>query len=52
MTKEQYGGVLQKNSSLTPLVDAQVDKLWKNGTIAALQKKWFNIDFSKIPNLK
>lgn len=52
VTKEQYGGVLQKNSSLTPLVDAQVDKLWKNGTIAALQKKWFNIDFSKIPNLK
>ncbi len=52
VTKEQYGAVLQKNSSLTPVVDAQVDKLWKNGTIAALQKKWFNIDFSKIPNLK
>ncbi len=52
VTKEQYGGVLQKGSPLTPLVDAQVDKLWKNGTIAALQKKWFNIDFSKIPNLK
>jgi polar amino acid transport system substrate-binding protein len=52
VTKEQYGGVLQKGSPLTPVVDAQVDKLWKNGTIASLQKKWFNIDFSKIPNLK
>jgi polar amino acid transport system substrate-binding protein len=52
VTKEQYGGVLQKGSPLTPVVDAQIDKLWKNGTIASLQKKWFNIDFSKIPNLK
>ena len=52
VTKEQYGGVLQKNSPLTPLVDAQVDKLWKNGTIAALQKKWFNVNFAKIPVLK
>ena len=43
---------LQKGSKLTTLVNAQIDKLWKNGTIAALQKKWFNIDFSKIPNLK
>ena len=52
VTKEQYGGVLQKGSPLTPVVDAQIDKLWKNGTIASLQKKWFNIDFSKIPVLK
>ena len=52
VTKEQYGAVLQKGSKLTPLVDAQIDKLWKNGTIASLQKKWFNVDFSKIPNLK
>ncbi|MGH3003727.1 MAG: substrate-binding periplasmic protein [Gaiellaceae bacterium] len=52
ITHEQYGAVLQKHSKLTPLVNAQISKLWKNGTIAKLQKKWFNIDFSKIPNLK
>jgi len=51
ITKEQYGGVLQKGSQLTPAVNTQIDKLWKNGTIASLQKKWFNVDFSKIPNL-
>jgi polar amino acid transport system substrate-binding protein len=52
ITKEQYGGVLQKGSQLTPLVNAQIDKLWANGTIGKLQKKWFNVDFSKIPTLK
>ena len=52
VTHEQYGAVLQKGSKLTPLVNAQIAKLWSNGTIAKLQKKWFNIDFSKIPVLK
>jgi polar amino acid transport system substrate-binding protein len=52
VTHEQYGAVLQKGSALTPIVDAQIKKLWANGTIAKLQKKWFNIDFSKIPVLK
>ncbi|MBA3843177.1 MAG: amino acid ABC transporter substrate-binding protein, partial [Actinobacteria bacterium] len=52
ITHEQYGAVLQKGSKLTSMVNAQVDKLWKNGTIGKLQKKWFNLDFSKIPNLK
>jgi polar amino acid transport system substrate-binding protein len=52
ITHEQYGAVLQKGSKLTPLIDAQIKKLWANGTIAKLQKKWFNVDFSKIPNLK
>lgn len=52
VTHEQYGAVLQKGSKLTPIVDAEIAKLWKNGTIAALQKKWFNVDFSKIPVLK
>jgi polar amino acid transport system substrate-binding protein len=52
VTHEQYGAVLQKGSKLTPLVNAQINKLWQNGTIAKLQKKWFNIDFSKIPVLK
>jgi len=52
ITHEQYGGVLQKGSKLLPLVNAEIAKLWKNGTIAKLQKKWFNIDFAKIPVLK
>jgi polar amino acid transport system substrate-binding protein len=52
ITHEQYGGVLQKGSKLTAMVNTQVDKLWRNGTIGKLQKKWFNLDFSKIPNLK
>ena len=52
ITHEQYGAVLQKGSKLTPLIDAQIKKLWANGTIAKLQKKWFNVDFSKIPVLK
>lgn len=52
ITHEQYGAVLQKGSKLTALVNAQINKLWSNGTIAKLQKKWFNVDFSKIPTLK
>jgi len=34
---------------LTSVVDVEIAKLWKNGTIAKLQKKWFNVDFSKVP---
>jgi len=52
VTHEQYGAVLQKGSKLTAAVDAQINKLWQNGTIGKLQKKWFNVDFSKIPVLK
>ena len=52
ITHEQYGGVLPKGSKLLAPVNAQVSKLWKNGTIGKLQKKWFNLDFSKIPVLK
>jgi polar amino acid transport system substrate-binding protein len=52
ITHEQYGAVLKKGSKLTPVVDTQINALWKNGTIARLQKKWFNVDFSKIPVLK
>jgi polar amino acid transport system substrate-binding protein len=52
ITNEKYGAVLQKGSKLTALVDAQIDKLWKNGTISRLQKKWFNVNFSEIPTLK
>ena len=52
ITHEQYGAVLQKGSALLAPVNAQLNKLWSNGTIAKLQKKWFNVDFSKIPTLK
>jgi polar amino acid transport system substrate-binding protein len=52
ITHEQYGAVLQKGSALLAPVNAQISKLWSNGTIAKFQKKWFNVDFSKIPVLK
>jgi len=52
VTHEQYGAVLQKGSKLTAQLNVGIKKLWANGTIAKLQKKWFNLDFSKLPNLK
>jgi polar amino acid transport system substrate-binding protein len=51
-THEQYGAVMQKGSALAPLVDAQIKKLTANGTVAKLQKKWFNLNFASIPVLK
>ena len=29
-----------------------LDLLIKNGTVGKLQKKWFSLDFSKVPVLK
>jgi ABC-type amino acid transport substrate-binding protein len=52
VTHEQYGAVLQKGSKLTMVVDAKIKKFTKNGTIAKLQKKWFNVNFNKLPKLK
>ena len=52
VTHEQYGAVLQKGSKLTPIVDTTMKALLKDGTVAKLQQKWFNIDFSKVPVLK
>ena len=52
VTHEQYGAVLQKSSKLTMTVDAVMKKLTKNGTVGKLQKKWFSLDFSKVPVLK
>jgi len=52
ITHELYGGVLQKGSKLTPVVNGVMKGLTKDGTIGKLQKKWFNIDFSKVPVLK
>ena len=51
-THEQYGAVFQKSSKLVGPVSAAINALTKDGTIAKLQKKWFNIDFAKIPALK
>ncbi len=52
ITHESYGAVLQKGSKLTPVINRVLKQLTKNGTITKLQKKWFNLDFSKIPVLK
>jgi polar amino acid transport system substrate-binding protein len=52
VTHEQYGAVLQKGSKLTMTVDSVLKKLIKNGTVGKLQKKWFNLNFAKIPVLK
>ena len=39
-TKERFGLVLQKGSSLTRCVNKAVDRLWANGTIKNLQRTW------------
>jgi len=52
VTHEQYGAVLQKGSKLTKTIDTVLAKLTKNGTVGKLQKKWFNLNFAKIPVLK
>jgi len=52
VTHEQYGAVLAKHSKLTPMVSTAIRALTKNGTIAKLQRKWFNLNFAKIPTIK
>jgi polar amino acid transport system substrate-binding protein len=52
ITHESYGAVLQKGSKLTPIVNRKLKQFTKNGTIGKLQKKWFNVNFAKIPVLK
>ena len=52
ITHELYGAVLQKGSKLTPVVNTVMKGLTKDGTIGKLQKKWFNINFAKVPVLK
>ena len=39
-TKERFGAVLPKGSSLTPCVNKALDRLWGNGTIKKLQQTW------------
>jgi polar amino acid transport system substrate-binding protein len=52
VTHEQYGAVMQKSSKMAPIIDGIIKTLTKNGTIAKLQKKWFNVNFASIPALK
>jgi ABC-type amino acid transport substrate-binding protein len=52
VTHEQYGAVLQKGSKLLSPVNVAMKTLTTDGTVGKLQKKWFNLDFSKIPVLK
>jgi polar amino acid transport system substrate-binding protein len=52
LTHEQYGAVLQKGSKLLAPVNTAMKALTADGTVGKLQKKWFNLDFSKIPVLK
>ena len=52
VTNEKYGAVMAKGSKLKPSVDAAIKALTANGSIAKWQKKWFNINFSKVPVLK
>jgi polar amino acid transport system substrate-binding protein len=52
VTHEQYGAVLQKGSKLLSTVNTTMKGLIKDGTVGKLQKKWFNIDFSKVTILK
>ena len=52
VTHEQYGAVFQKGSPLLQPFDQAIAKLWKNGTVAKLQQKWFAINFAKVPVLK
>ncbi|QIK09898.1 amino acid ABC transporter substrate-binding protein [Streptomyces sp. ID38640] len=49
--EEQFGLVLDKESRITGCVTAAVDRLRKNGTLAALEKKWL-ADAVSVPVLK
>ncbi|MDT0489032.1 ABC transporter substrate-binding protein [Streptomyces griseus] len=48
---EQFGLVLDKESTLTPCVSGAVDALRKDGTLAALEKEWLS-DAVDAPVLK
>ena len=52
ITHENYGAVLEKGSKLTPYVSKAIKALIADGTNGKLQKKWFNLDFSKLTILK
>jgi polar amino acid transport system substrate-binding protein len=51
-TREGYGAVFQKGSSLIPFVSKAINKLKKNGTIGKLTKRWFGYNPDTIPVLR
>ena len=52
ITKERYGAVFQKGSKLKAPVDRAIKRMTANGTLGKLQKKWFTLNFAKIPTLR
>jgi polar amino acid transport system substrate-binding protein len=40
VTKERFGVVFQQGNSLRACVNKALDRLWRNGTIKALQRTW------------
>jgi polar amino acid transport system substrate-binding protein len=52
ITREQYGAVFQKGSKLKAPVDRAIKRLTANGTLGKLQKRWFTLNFAKIPTLR
>jgi polar amino acid transport system substrate-binding protein len=39
-TKERFGLVFEQGNALRTCVNRAIDRLWRNGTIKALQRKW------------
>jgi polar amino acid transport system substrate-binding protein len=39
-TKERFGLVFEQGNALRTCVNKAIDRLWRNGTIKALQRKW------------
>lgn len=52
VTNEQYGALFQKANPLRPFVSKAINELTKDGTIGKLQKKWFGLNFAKVPVLR
>lgn len=52
ITNEKYGAVMTKGSKLKPFVNRAIKKLTANGSISKWQKKWFNLNFSKLRVLR
>jgi polar amino acid transport system substrate-binding protein len=49
---ESYGAVFAKGSRLRGPVNRALTALKKDGTIAALQKRWLTADLSRLPVLR
>lgn len=51
-TGEQYGVVLPKGSVLTPRVNAAIEALTADGTLAQLQRTWLSVTLSNVRTLR